>query len=157
MSMTKQICNIGFIAVHDNRSKYYDTYLRIQDIKVNYETTDIRQPIQIWNWVYKMKSLYKSDTDQYQIMYQCVWDYYSTAQPQNTKQISDWQTHCDLVTPHGDIDKDQHLSDLLSDGTKPLPGPMLTYHQRYSHAFIPGWCLHEVLMKPQVVFEIFII
>ena len=153
MSMTKQICNIGFIAVHDNRSKYYDTYLRMQDIKVNYETTDIRQPIQIWNWVYKMKSLYKSDTDQYQII-MCVGLVFHSSAP---KYKTNWQTHCDLVTPHGDIDKDQHLSELLSDGTKPLPGPMLTYHQRYSHAFIPGWCLHEVLMKPQVVFEIFII
>ena len=40
-------------------------------------------------------------------------------------------THCGLVAPYGDkklvnIGSD---NDLLPDGTKPLPEPMLTFHQ----------------------------
>ena len=41
-------------------------------------------------------------------------------------------THCDLVTPYGDMNLGQHIGSgngLLPDGTKPLPEPMLTYHQ----------------------------
>ena len=43
-------------------------------------------------------------------------------------------THWGLVMPFGDIDLGQQLNigsgnGLLPDGTKPLPEPMLTYHQ----------------------------
>ena len=40
-------------------------------------------------------------------------------------------THCGLVTPYGDRDLVNIGSGngLLPDGTKPLPEPMLTYHQ----------------------------
>ena len=41
--------------------------------------------------------------------------------------------HCGLVTPNGDKNLGQHWPryGLLPDGTKPLPEPMLTYHQRF--------------------------
>ena len=42
--------------------------------------------------------------------------------------------HCGPVTPYGDINLGQHWhsgNGLLPDGTKPLPEPMLTFHQRY--------------------------
>ena len=40
-------------------------------------------------------------------------------------------THCGLVTPYGDINLGPHwLSNgLLPDGSKPLPEPILTFHQ----------------------------
>ena len=40
-------------------------------------------------------------------------------------------THCGLVMPYGDRDRGNIGSGngLLPDGTKPLPEPMLTYHQ----------------------------
>ena len=46
-------------------------------------------------------------------------------------------THCHIVTPMATL---SWLSigsgnGLVSDGTKPLPEPVLTYHQRYSMAF----------------------
>ena len=41
--------------------------------------------------------------------------------------------HCGLVTPYDDKDLGQHWlssgNGLLPGGTKPLPEPMLTYHQ----------------------------
>ena len=46
-------------------------------------------------------------------------------------------THCGLVTPYDDTDQINIGSgnDLVPDGTKPLPEPMLTSHQRCSVAF----------------------
>ena len=39
-------------------------------------------------------------------------------------------THCGIVTPYDDINMGKHwLGSLLTDGTKPLPKPMLTYHR----------------------------
>ena len=47
-------------------------------------------------------------------------------------------THCGLVMPYGELDLGQQGSGngLVPDGTKPLPEPMLTYHQTCSVAFI---------------------
>ena len=49
-------------------------------------------------------------------------------------------THCDPVTPYGDMTWVNKGSDngLLPDGTKPLPEPMLIYHQRNHMVFT--WC-----------------
>ena len=44
---------------------------------------------------------------------------------------------------------------LLPDGTKPLPEPMLTYHQQGPMAFITGWSSLKYLSH-QIVFEIYI-
>ena len=54
-------------------------------------------------------------------------------------QFYDMLTHCGLVTPYGNIRSWSTLvkvmalvnigNDLLPDGTKPLPEPMLTSHQ----------------------------
>ena len=52
-------------------------------------------------------------------------------------------THCDLVTPYGEIDLSWTNVDsgnsLLLDDTKPLPEPMLTNHQWGPVTSILGW------------------
>ena len=49
-------------------------------------------------------------------------------------------THCGLVRPYGDIDRDSIGSGngLLPDSTEPIPEPVLTYHQWGPVAFIWG-------------------
>ena len=48
-----------------------------------------------------------------------------------TSPVYNELTHGGLVTPYGDIDRVNIGSGngLLPGGTKPLPGPMFTYHQ----------------------------
>ena len=67
-------------------------------------------------------------------------------------------TRCSLMTPYV-VDLGQHWlrNDILSDGTQPLPEPILAYHQRHPLAFSPGrWLLEYWRYHPQVVFEIYI-
>ena len=61
----------------------------------------------------------------------CLYEVFTTLLPQ--KRL----IHCDQATQYGDIDLGQHWLRyqhwprkwLVPDGTKPLPEPMLTYHQ----------------------------
>ena len=65
-------------------------------------------------------------------------------------------THCGLVTSYGDRDLGQHWlrchhsgNGLLSDGTKPLPKPMLTDHQ-WSPSDIHIRAISQEMHQPSV-------
>ena len=63
-------------------------------------------------------------------------------------------THCGLAMPCGDIDLGQEYlftgNGLLPDCTKPLPAPVLTYHQRCSVTFTKDWC-HKKCPWPYLI------
>ena len=69
--------------------------------------------------VYWLLSVFVSDPSKYMYLYSDL-------------------THCGLVMPYGNIHLGQHCTcnGLLPDGTRPLPEPMLIYHQRGPVTFI---------------------
>ena len=61
--------------------------------------------------------------------------------------LADMLIHCGLVTPYGDTIGSG--SGLLPTGTKPLPGPILTYHQ-WGPVIITWGQFHKIYPQPLI-------
>ena len=88
-----------------------------------------------------------------------VWSTVSTSPTLSPKRPTEIQpnyilTHCGLVIPYGHRSWSALAQVLLPDSTKPLPGPMLIYHQGvlwYSHESKLSGSTHDI--NPQMKLE----